>query len=666
MKKYGRLLTVLIVAIISVCWAGCSGAHSLKRLSYYDECSKNPETNMAEYNDNLFYKNAFIADSSATGADPSVIRITDETDENYGKFVLNVTTGSYSFSAYIGSDLTNWEPLGTIMQAEDSGEGVNSYVLYHSAWAPEMIYDEQEKSYYLFFNSNPKNNPLITGYKNDYDSSTNSVFEKTYTHIPFVAKSDSYKGPFTLVDRADEYRYSDGTYMKEGASINQKSNAPAVGRYDIEDNAQGYAYFLRYSVFDPYKMWNAIVNSTDKYIRELADLEPIPLMRAVDLHPFVASNGDKYLYFACGKANNYSSSSESFVLGMKMNSWLDPDYSSLKRLTRYGYYNVDDAEKSVTERPATEQTDAQINEGPQMTERNGKFYLTFSVNRYSTRAYKVVQAVADSPLGPFRKLEESEGGVLLGSDVIEDVSGPGHHSMVEVDGETYVVYHQHVNKENGGSNRFVCLDKAEWVTIKDKFGKDLDVMYVNGPTNSCLQALPSFASGYKNVAPSATVSATNLYKGSSAEFLTDKRAETFTGLNTEFKNKYVRSAEFTGETEITLNFSSPKTVRAIMIYNSPFIENAFFEIDRIEFVCETDGKTVTRLIEKLAYDWDTASADKNDVKIMGSAIAEFNEITVKQIKIKIKPATFEQLALHDDSQAVKLAVNEIVVLGKDK
>ncbi len=662
MKKFTKILSLFIAVCISVACFGCAdGGETFVKMSYYDECGNGGEL---LYNNNLFYKNAYVPGISAVGADPSVLRITDEKDENYGKFVLNVTTGSYGFSAYIGSDLANWEQMGTIMKAEDDGEGVNSYVLYHNTWAPEMIYDATEGKYYLFFNATPKNKPEVTGYDNDYNSSTNSVFEKSYMHIPFVAVSDSYKGPFTLVDSADKYAFSDGTPMKNDGKINEKAAPEAIEHVEIKDNALGYAYFLRYSVFDPYKMWRAITESEDKYVREMADLEPTKLMRSVDLHPFVAANGDKYLYFVCGKDNNYSSSRSSFVLGIRMNSWTEPDYSTLTRLTRYGYYNVEDIDNPEAERPMTEQTDAMVNEGPQMTEHNGKYYLSLSVNRFSTRAYKVVQAVGSSPLGPFRKLTEAEGGVLLGSDVIDDVSGPGHHSMVEANGELYAVYHQHVNKENGGSNRFVCVDKVEWVTVKDISGNDLEVMYANGPSNSCIQPLPSFASGYKNVASEATVSATNLAAGSEARFLTDKCAETFTGLNLAFKNAYVRSAEFTGETEIVLDFASAKNVRALMIYNSAYIENAFYDIERIEFTCEKEDGEVVKIINNLAFDWKNASSAKNDVKIMGAAIAEFNEIRVKRIKIKVKPAGKDKLALHDDSLSAPLAVNEIVVLGK--
>ena len=203
-----------------------------------------------------------------------------------------------------------------------------------------------------------------------------------------------------------------------------------------------------------------------------------------------------------------------------MNSWTEPDYSTLSRLTRYGYYEVDDIDDG-SDGATYEKQDANINEGAWMTEHNGKYYLTFSANGYGTTYYKVIQAISDSPLGPFRKLTENEGGVLLGADSIDTISGPGHHALVEVGNEMYIVYHKHDDPLTGGNARHIAMNKVRWITIKDKNGNDLDVMYTNGPTDSTVQLLPDFATGYTNVASKAKVTATKLLKESKADYLTD-------------------------------------------------------------------------------------------------------------------------------------------------
>ena len=61
---------------------------------------------------------------------------------------------------------------------------------------------------------------------------------------------------------------------------------------------------------------------------------------------------------------------------------------------------------------------------------NDKYYLTYSVNGFADSTYSVAQAIGDSPTGPFRKLKESENGLILNGDNGENkkVSGTGHHS----------------------------------------------------------------------------------------------------------------------------------------------------------------------------------------------------------------------------------------------
>ena len=53
------------------------------------------------------------------------------------------------------------------------------------------------------------------------------------------------------------------------------------------------------------------------------------------------------------------------------------------------------------------------------------------------------------------------------------------------------------------------------------------------------------------------------------------------------------------------------------------------------------------------------------MKPAGAAIAEFNEIKVKEIKIKIKPATAEQIMTHDATREAQLAIGDIAVIGKE-
>ncbi len=656
MKRKKSLIAFMLAGIVAL--TGCSFGDI--QMSYYDECSYEEGAELADINEKLFYRNVLDWNKTVRGADPAVMRITDKEDPDYGKFVLMVTSGMYSFTAYISSDLVNWEPIGPIMQADDDNMTDKSKVLYANTWAPEMVYDEEEGKYYLFFSATPCNKSSVTGYKNNSGSATNSVFNKEYTNIPYVAVSDSFRGPFELIDFSESYRFADGTAMRNaaGEEVEKAASAP-INHSEIQDNAMGYSYFLKYSVFDPYQIWNAIADSSDPYVKEIAEYEPQKILRSIDYHPFVASNGDRYLYFTCNKDGTFSDNNNTFIMGIKMNSWTEPDYSTLVRLSRYGYYEVDGSMEATYEKQ-----DAHINEGAWMTEHKGKFYLTLSVNGYGTTFYKVVQAISDSPLGPFRKLTEEEGGVLLGADGIESVSGPGHHALVEVGGEQYIVYHKHNDPLEGGNARHVAMNRVEWVSMKDKDGNDLDVMYANGPTVASVQLLPTFAIDYDNIASEAKISADNVSESSDAKYLTDGLIPIMTGVNSAFMNTYVRPTEFTDETTITLKFDEYKTIKGIMIYNSEWIESAFHEIERIEFSYREDGKEKVKYIEHLAFDWKANSNQGFSMSPAGAAIAEFNEIDVKEIRITVKPATPEQVSLHDNTLEAPLAIGEIVVLGR--
>ena len=379
------------------------------------------------------------------------------------------------------------------------------------------------------------------------------------------------------------------------------------------------------------------------------------LLRVLDFHPFVSSKGDKYLYFTV--LHN------SYIVGMKMNGWLDPDYSSLTVLARPGYASPSSGDKDV----AYEPTSNRINEGGYVNEHNGKYYLTFSINSSSDKSYSVVQAIADEPLGPYRKLTEAEGAILLSADssMRDDVSGTGHHCLVNMDGKDYIIYHAHNSVENGGNSRHLAIDEVKWVDVNSTAGS-LEVMYANGPTTS-IEPLPEKVSGYANLAEEATFSATNLQSGSDIGALNDGLLSVNRFANYEFNQNHVKEAAFIDQTTIEIDLGEPHAVKAIMVYNSKNMESAFYDVKRIEFDVEADdGSTYTKYIDNLKFDWQAyTSADDIDViRPTGSAIAEFDEIRCQNIRLTIAPATLDQIAVHGLNDMPELAVSEIRVLGK--
>lgn len=614
MKQKSLILT--IVALSSLV-SSCAQTKTMIKMNFYDQSNYEEGATKSTYNNKLFYRN----DRKVGIADPEVIYIDNPDDPEYGYFYMYGTSMSRGYASYRSKDLVNWENMGPALFYTDKNSD-ECRTLGGDTWAPGVIYDKDTKNYYMRISSTPKDSTLM--------------------FMPFVAKGKTPYGPFELIDHSGEYQsWNGGTLGKD-------------------------MYYMKYGTFNPKQIYDA-------FKAKGYSLDTSNYLRAIDFHPFIdPDTGEKYLYFT-NNSNNYNTN----IYGIKMETWEKPIYDTVTHLTRPTFASI------ITDDLIDYEARNTINEGSWMTKHNGKYYLTLSINGYGDRTYRVIQAVADSALGPFRKLENYEGGVLISTDEQQrdDVSGPGHHSILEIGGEMFIVYHKHDSVEVGGGARHAALDRINWVTIKDKYGQDLDVMYANGPTTS-IQPLPAFYSGYKNIASEAEVKATNLNEGSKAEYLTDglvamtryaNQGFSFPAvINGENYSGYIFESSFKGETTITLTFEDYKDVRALAIYNSRFMQSAFYDIDHIEFdFLKEDGAQGTKFIDDLFYDLPayTSKEDDSALRQGSAAIAEFNEMKVKEIRINVSPATTEEIPHHGESldEGVSydtLAISDIYIMGK--
>ncbi len=95
--------------------------------------------------------------------------------------------------------------------------------------------------------------------------------------------------------------------------------------------------------------------------------------------------------------------------------------------------------------------EAHLIEGPWLTAADGRYFLFYSGNDFSTHDYGIGVAVADDPKGPFRKQPEP----LLRSDAAW--IGPGHPSVgAGPDGLPQLFYHAY-HPGHGGYNTFRAL-----------------------------------------------------------------------------------------------------------------------------------------------------------------------------------------------------------------
>ncbi len=97
-------------------------------------------------------------------------------------------------------------------------------------------------------------------------------------------------------------------------------------------------------------------------------------------------------------------------------------------------------------------------EGPFMFKRKGKYYFMWSEGGWTGPDYSVAYAIADSPVGPFKRI----GKILKQDPAI--ATGAGHHSVIKVPGEDsyYIIYHRRPLGETDGNSREISIEKMHF------------------------------------------------------------------------------------------------------------------------------------------------------------------------------------------------------------
>ncbi|KQC01122.1 glycoside hydrolase family 43 protein [Pedobacter sp. Hv1] len=97
-------------------------------------------------------------------------------------------------------------------------------------------------------------------------------------------------------------------------------------------------------------------------------------------------------------------------------------------------------------------------EGPFMFIRNGKYYFMWSEGGWTGPDYSVAYAIADSPLGPFKRI-----GKILKQDPAM-ATGAGHHSIIHDAKKEryYIVYHRRPLGETDGNHRVTCMEEMHF------------------------------------------------------------------------------------------------------------------------------------------------------------------------------------------------------------
>jgi len=399
MKINLRLFSALLSVMICICLAGCNKREkdtndvSIQFISYSTGVDET-----GQYNNKLYGMNG----DDIWGADPGCFYLSEEDDQEWGGYFYMYPTSFATNSGaslnsdyykkngisnlmalcYRSKDLYNWELCGAL-------EGGFSCIIDEEDWckdlfwAPEVVRNPADGKYYMYFSAASAQNWGV-----EYMSDSSNDYDRLYIG---VAVSDTPVGPFDVL-------------------------------YDI-DSATG----KRVPTINFKKGCNTKYN-----------------WAVIDASPFFDDNGDFYLYFNKHTDDHYTHLNG--VWGVKMFSMTQPDYSTVSCLTIAGKSTVTSVTGKIEEiSPGDDYftDESGINEGPFMIKHNGKYYITYSSNGFKNIAYSVHQAVSDSPLSGFVKLDAEKGNPVLNGSLFGYMNGTAHHSIVKRDDEMWIVYHRH-------------------------------------------------------------------------------------------------------------------------------------------------------------------------------------------------------------------------------
>ena len=625
MKKTIKIFGLAMGALMCVSLAACgTETKTVYELPYYDGAEYDDVTGKPIYSTDLWRQN----EDFPGAADPMILY----NRERDGFYYLYKTQGGDSyFEAMRSKDLLNWYDAGMCCILPNG---------WNATWAPEVVYDEATELYYFFFSSHAAN---------ANDANVDAYAYSNGMSLYVGTAKDPY-GPFEMVDF---------------------TSAKQVGAENVR-NLSGYNEswnpFVKHVLFDPIKTNKKLAEIRPEIESFVTGDNAKKLVNNIDPSPFVDPvTKKKYLVFSGDKQ-------PSPILGVEMENWVTPKIETLTVLTQNGYYTTADYEKAQkgeeVETIWYENLRNKVNEGPFLYYRNGTYYLTLSVNGYTDAAYSVVQAVSDSPMGPFRKLKESENGVILSGDYngSKAVTGPGHHSFVSIGDKLYMAYHRHTQAGSADFGRCFAMDEVKFMTIDDINGNKLDVMYVNGPTITVQPGIVATLD-YEDISERGTLSLVSgkLEKDSDIKWLNDGLLSYNVNFNQEFLEKYVRETVITKDTTFELSFEDYEGIRGLMIYNSKYKEKIFRKIKNIEFISEENGAEKVWYIRELdldtqancffnEFDLENGIETLEAVAYGGGVWAEFKEISVKKIRFTVEVPKGQE----------SVGLSEIAVMGKKK
>lgn len=277
------------------------------------------------------------------------------------------------------------------------------------------------------------NNPVLEGWYADPEV---AVFGKQYWIYPTYSARYEKQVFFDAFSSSNLTKWSKHSRILDTAAIKWAKRAlwaPAV----VKKDGRYFFFFAANDIQNDAEHGGIGVAVADSPNGPFKDYLGKPLIdkfhngaQPIDQFIFQDIDGAYYIFYGGWRHCNIAKLNESFTGFIPFE-----DGSIFKEITPEGYV-----------------------EGPFMFLRNGKYYFMWSEGGWGGPDYSVAYAIADSPLGPFKRI-----GKILQQDPTV-ATGAGHHSVLQIPGKDkwYIVYHRRPLGETHPDHRVTCIDVMEF------------------------------------------------------------------------------------------------------------------------------------------------------------------------------------------------------------
>ncbi|GAA3733737.1 hypothetical protein GCM10022225_14980 [Plantactinospora mayteni] len=276
-------------------------------------------------------------------------------------------------------------------------------------------------------------NPIVAGWYADPDV---AIYDNRFYVFPTASRpyaEQTYLDAFSSTDLITWTKHPNVLTTANVSWAGYAVWAPAP----IARNGRYYLYFAANDIQSNSALGGIGVAVADRPDGPYTDAIGRPLIaqfvngaQPIDQDVFIDDDGQAYIYYGgWGHANVAKLNADMTSLGTFA------DGTTYKEITPSGYV-----------------------EGSQMFKRNGTYYLMWSEGGWTGPDYSVAYAMADSPTGPFTRLDK----VLAQDPAV--ARGAGHNSVLNIPGTDtwYIFYHRRPLSETDGNARQVAYDRMNF------------------------------------------------------------------------------------------------------------------------------------------------------------------------------------------------------------